>query len=726
VVINPRPIAVTATPASSTTFCAGDSVILNGNASVFTNFGSTSFFNGSAASGTIYTCDCPNGSAAVGYEGRTGAFIDRFALICKPISRLGVLGSTTSSTLNNGSSAGGGASGPFSFSGSDLMVGARVRTESFFSGSFLGEVLAYGQSLSYITALNDNTISPITLTAFGGSSPSGILGTGWAPSGTVITGMNSYPTSYSSGVSFRFTPIGAFRYSFSWSSAPTTDTNSSLVVKTSGTYTLTVTNSLGCSATSSSVNVTVNPLPTITGTLSTCVGQGTFLTGSATAHPTTPWTSSNTGIATVSSSGLVTGVSAGTVTITYRNTNNCTQTAIFTVNPLPAAPTVVSPIDLCVGVSASPLSATGINLKWYTSPIGGTPLASITPSISSVGITSYYVSQTSLLGCEGSRATLTVNVRPSPTVSLSPLSAPAFVYCKNDSVTLKATASPVISYEWYKGTSIIVGANKDTLSVKTTDDFRVIVKDIYGCADTETVSVIENPLTPPSLSPNEVFMCDGVDIMLYCSPSDSRYKYEWFINSIKMSIDTTAYKTPINLAGVYNIRVTDFYKCVLYTNSVTVNTYPAVKKPIITRTGNVLSVSSYNTYQWYRNDKVIPGATSRNYTMSFNGNYYVVVNDKNGCENISDTINYNTLSIGLQSTNKQIKIYPNPTQDLINIDAPMEVNVIVTDMIGKQIMELKNAKIINLENYADATFTIRITDKNGNYLGSEKVIKLTR
>ncbi len=116
-------------------------------------------------------------------------------------------------------------------------------------------------------------------------------------------------------------------------------------------------------------------------------------------------------------------------------------------------------------------------------------------------------------------------------------------------------------------------------------NYKVIVKDLYGCADTETVYVRENTLTPPKLSPDEVFLCDGVNIMLYCSPEDLRYKYEWFFNSIDMGIDTTFNKTPINKAGLYNVRVTDFYNCVLTTNTVKINTYPAVIKPIITAFG---------------------------------------------------------------------------------------------------------------------------------------------
>ena len=53
------------------------------------------------------------------------------------------------------------------------------------------------------------------------------------------------------------------------------------------------------------------------------------------AASTNAWTSSNAGVATVSSSGLVTGVSAGTATITYTNSGGCQATEVITVNPTP-------------------------------------------------------------------------------------------------------------------------------------------------------------------------------------------------------------------------------------------------------------------------------------------------------------------------------------------------------------------------------------------------------
>ncbi|MDO9153404.1 MAG: PKD-like domain-containing protein, partial [Paludibacter sp.] len=71
----------------------------------------------------------------------------------------------------------------------------------------------------------------------------------------------------------------------------------------------------GCDGTVRTFTVTVNPLPTISGTLSACVGSNSQLTGSGTAAATSPWTSSNTTVASVDNTGLVAALISGTSTI---------------------------------------------------------------------------------------------------------------------------------------------------------------------------------------------------------------------------------------------------------------------------------------------------------------------------------------------------------------------------------------------------------------------------
>jgi hypothetical protein len=83
-------------------------------------------------------------------------------------------------------------------------------------------------------------------------------------------------------------------------------------------------------------------------------------------------------------------------------------------------------------------------LLWYTVATGGTGSATApTPSTTTVGTTTYYVSQT-ILGCEGPRASILVTVNAIP--ALPTVTAP-LPYCQNDIATaLSATGTGLL---WY-------------------------------------------------------------------------------------------------------------------------------------------------------------------------------------------------------------------------------------------------------------------------------------
>ncbi len=85
-----------------------------------------------------------------------------------------------------------------------------------------------------------------------------------------------------------------------------------------------------------------------------------------------------------------------------------------------AAPSVISPVNLLVGDTATPLTATGesgATFLWYTSLTGGVgSVTAPTPDTSASGTTSYFVSQT-VNSCESSRAEIQVIVNDPPTTT---------------------------------------------------------------------------------------------------------------------------------------------------------------------------------------------------------------------------------------------------------------------------------------------------------------------
>lgn len=121
-------------------------------------------------------------------------------------------------------------------------------------------------------------------------------------------------------------------------------------------------------------------------------------------------------------STLATGTTRYFVTQTTNNCEGPRALIDVIVSPLPVAPVVNTPVIYCQGQPASPLTAPGSNLRWYTGPAGGIGATSApTPSTAIAGTTSYYVSV--VTGCgesPRSKIDVTVNAAPSANISYTP------------------------------------------------------------------------------------------------------------------------------------------------------------------------------------------------------------------------------------------------------------------------------------------------------------------
>jgi gliding motility-associated-like protein len=116
--------------------------------------------------------------------------------------------------------------------------------------------------------------------------------------------------------------------------------------------------------------------------------------------------------------------------------NGCeSQRTPITVNIVatPAAPTVTTPVNLCTGNTATPLTAVGTNLLWYSLPAGGTGSTTApTPVTTNANTLIAYVSQT-INGCEGPRATISAIVSTTPN---QPTGTTAYQYCQSNTPSI--------------------------------------------------------------------------------------------------------------------------------------------------------------------------------------------------------------------------------------------------------------------------------------------------
>ena len=254
-------------------------------------------------------------------------------------------------------------------------------------------------------------------------------------------------------------------YNYWLNAAATVSMSSAAAITVSGTYYIKATNSNGCSMIKP-VSVTINPQPTIGGGFNVCIGFTSQLNGSGTASTTSPWSSSNPIVATITASGLVTGLTSGTTTITYTNSNGCQKTETFTVSINPSIITAQAQ-TICSNSTFSIVPADGTG---NTVPVGTT--YSWSAPVVTGGITEgvALANQTTIKGtlinptndvqtatytitpksgtCTGPSFTAVVTVNPSPKVQFS---GPNQTLCSgSDSslISLSSLTTGNVTFNW--------------------------------------------------------------------------------------------------------------------------------------------------------------------------------------------------------------------------------------------------------------------------------------
>jgi hypothetical protein len=108
--------------------------------------------------------------------------------------------------------------------------------------------------------------------------------------------------------------------------------------------------------------------------------------------------------------------------------------------------------------------------------------------------------------------------------------------------------------------------------------------------------------------------------------------------------------------------------------------------PVITLNGSILSATASTSYQWYKEDKVINGATSQTLEISLYeyGTYSVNV-ILNGCNARSSDFVYLITNAELMNKSASIKVFPNPAHEELFIEVPVQSMLTVLDMMGRKI-----------------------------------------
>jgi gliding motility-associated-like protein len=202
--------------------------------------------------------------------------------------------------------------------------------------------------------------------------------------------------------------------------------------------------------------------------------------------------------------------SAGSTTYYVSETNGTCESSrapiVVNVNALPLPPSVADTISYCQNEAATPLTPSGATINWYNTATGGSPIATPTPNTSTVGVTTYYVSQTQS-GCESNRDSIKVVVN----TSFTPPTVTNATYCLGDAASdLSGNASGTGTLNWYTvpsgGTGSTTAPTPSTATAGTTSYY--VSQGSATCESSRSqVDVIVNALPNPPAVTTPVDYC---------------------------------------------------------------------------------------------------------------------------------------------------------------------------------------------------------------------------
>lgn len=323
--------------------------------------------------------------------------------------------------------------------------------------------------------------------------------------------------------------------------------------------------------------------------------------------------------------------------------------------------------------------------------------------------------------CVSPRQAVIATVTTPPAINVS--ANPATI-CLGKSATLSATSGNTgYTYTWTPGGQ----TGSPSVSPTTTTKYYVAAADNgtgpnAGCTNRDSVTVFVNPLPTATLTTSgSTNFCEGDSVSLFAN-TGAGYSYQWRKGGADIAgANNSSYDA--KTSGSYAVAVTDGNTCENESAPVVISVTPA-PVPVITRNGNVLSTGTFASYQWRKDGQPISGATSQTYTMTGNGNYSVTVTDgTTGCSGTS--ANFNPVGIsGVSNVGYDVKIYPNPASSVVHIDAPAVVNVMITTLDGKQVLQQDNAKDIDILRLPNGVYMIRVMDENNIPVKVERLVKV--
>lgn len=391
---------------------------------------------------------------------------------------------------------------------------------------------------------------------------------------------------------------------YSWSNGATTQC---INPTTTGTYSVTVSDAIGCTTTAShAITVYTNPTALITGSTVGCAGSTVQICANTGTY-TYLW--SNT--ATTACLNLT---STGTFTVTITDSHSCTSSDSHTVtfgSSLSAA--ITGPSSTCANSGAQLCVDPSFNSYLWSN-------SATTQCITPTTTGTYSVTASDINGCTATQsAVITIN-----SASAMSITGPASG-CANSFPQLCAIGG-FTSYSWSSGETT------QCIAPTSTGTYIATGTDANGCTSSSSQSITILPNPTVSITGSSI-VCPGTSVQLCVTTS---------AGTILWSNSATSSCINVVDSATYSVTVTGANTCTNSTTHILANY--AVPSPSITgptsscfgSTSQLCAPAGYTSYLWS------DASTTQCINVTTAGVHSVTLTDANGCISTAS----HTLTIG--------------------------------------------------------------------------------
>ena len=319
--------------------------------------------------------------------------------------------------------------------------------------------------------------------------------------------------------------------------------------------------------------------------------------------------------------------------------------------------------------------------------------------------------------------------------------------CSGAPVSITATpanggTSPV--YQWYLNGVLQSGstATYTSSSFSNHDSVWCVLTSNATCVSpaiarsTHTVLSISAAVTPTiSIAPSANAVCAGSPATFTASITNggTTPSYQWEVNGTNVGSNSSTYTGTVSGMDSVWCVMTSTASCAVPAaansnkSTVTINPKPS---PVAALHGiDSLSTGTFASYQWLLNNSPISGATAQTYVSTQSGSYRVIVFNAQGCSDTSAVVS--VTHVGIQNIQtSEVRIYPNPTENILHIEADglhNNTTLILIDAIGRNVYESNIAgnsvrEALDISSLASGMYILMLKDQDKVYV-SRRIVK---